>query len=111
RPAATASSAGHDGRRVLHEDYGGTTTVVRATVLRAAECPDPLAEEGQYTLRYAIRPDAGVAEAIDMGEGLNQAARTLERGEELAPLASLAEGSSARIQTLKLAEDRSGDVI
>ena len=108
---ANDSSYGHDVRRVLREDDGGTTTVVRATVLRAAEFPDPLAEEGQYTLRYAIRPDAGVAEAIDMGEGLNQAARTLERGEELAPLASLAEGSSARIQTLKLAEDRSGDVI
>ncbi|MFC0672385.1 alpha-mannosidase [Brachybacterium hainanense] len=107
---ANDSSYGHDVRRVLREDDGGTTTVVRATVLRAATFPDPLAEEGTYTLRYAIRPDAGVAEAIDMGEGLGQTVRTVRRREDLAPLAAL-DGGSARIQTVKLAEDRSGDVI
>ena len=62
---ANDSSYGHDVRRVLRGKNGaGTTTVLRATVLRAAEFPDPLAEEGEYTVRYAIRPQAwrGVAD-------------------------------------------------
>ena len=104
------SSYGHDVRRVLRENGGGTTTVVRSTVLRAAEFPDPKAEEDSYSLRYAIRPDAGIAEAIDMGEALNQAERTVRRSTPLAPVAELAE-SSARIQTVKAAEDRSGDLV
>ncbi|ATG55307.1 alpha-mannosidase [Brachybacterium ginsengisoli] len=113
---ANDSSYGHDVRRVLREDDGGTTTVVRATVLRAAEFPDPSAEEGVYSLRYAIQPEAGVAAAIDLGEELNQAPRVLVRDEPLAPLAALeavraGQDHSARIQTLKLAEDRSGDLV
>jgi alpha-mannosidase len=104
------SSYGHDVRRVLRENGAGTTTVVRATVLRAAEFPDPKAEEDRYSLRYAIRPDAGIADAIDMGEALNQAERTLRRSTPLAPVADL-DGSSARIQTVKAAEDRSGDLV
>ncbi|MGO2823962.1 alpha-mannosidase [Brachybacterium alimentarium] len=108
---ANDSSYGHDVRRVLRGKNGaGTTTVLRATVLRAAEFPDPLAEEGEYTVRYAIRPQAGVADAIDMGEALNQAERTLHRSAPLEPLATLEE-SSARIQTVKRAEDRSGDLL
>ncbi|ASK66647.1 alpha-mannosidase [Brachybacterium avium] len=111
---ANDSSYGHDVRRVLREDDGGTTTVVRATVLRAAEFPDPLAEEGQYSLQYAIRPDAGLGDAVDLGEELNQPQRRLRRAEELAPVAQLVadgEESSARIQTIKLAEDRSQDLV
>ncbi|APX33607.1 alpha-mannosidase [Brachybacterium sp. P6-10-X1] len=107
---ANDSSYGHDVRRVLREKGSGTTTVVRATVLRAAEFPDPLAEEGSYALRYAIRPQAEIADAIDLGEGLNQAERTVRRREPLDPVASLETGS-ARIQTVKSAEDRSGDLL
>src|SRR5699024_6295105 len=46
---ANDSSYGHDVRRAQHgrTDHGGGAAVVRATVLRAAEFPDPLAEEGQ----------------------------------------------------------------
>ena len=112
---ANDSSYGHDVRRVLREDDGGTTTVVRATVLRAAEFPDPQAEEGQYSLRYAIRPEADHGDAVDLGEELNQPLRPVQRAEELAPVAQLvgADGGagSARIQTVKLAEDRSGDLV
>src|SRR5699024_3814547 len=56
---ANDSSYGHDVRRVLREDDGGTTTVVRATVLREAEFPDPLAEEGQYSPRSVPRLTTG----------------------------------------------------
>src|SRR5699024_8875703 len=77
--------------------------------------PDPLAEEGQYSLRYAIRPDSGLGEAVTLGEELNQPLRRLRRAEELEPVARLvASGGaagSARIQTVKLAEDRSGDLV
>lgn len=107
---ANDSSYGHDVRRVLREDDGGTTTVVRATVIRAAEFPDPRAEEGRYTMRYALRPDASIDDAIDLGEDLNQVPRTLARDEDLSPVAEVVDGC-ARIQTVKLAEDRSGDLV
>ena len=107
---ANDSSYGHDVRRVLREEDGGTTTVVRATVIRAAEFPDPSAEEGEYRVRYAIRPDASVDDAIDLGEQLNTVERTLTRAEDLAPVAQVV-GGRARIQTVKLAEDRSGDLV
>ena len=107
---ANDSTYGHDVRRVLRAEDGGTTTVVRETVIRAAIFPDPAAEEGQYRMRYAIRPAASVADAIDLGEALNLAQRTVRRSSELAPVAQVVEGA-ARIQTVKLAEDRSGDLI
>lgn len=107
---ANDSSYGHDVRRVLREDDGGTTTVVRATVIRAAEFPDPAAEEGLYTMRFALRPEAEVQDAVDLGERLNQAPRTLTRATALEPVAAVETGG-ARIQTVKLAEDRSGDLV
>ncbi|MGP9695064.1 alpha-mannosidase [Brachybacterium sp. AOP25-B2-12] len=107
---ANDASYGHDVRRVLRADDGGTTTVVRATVIRAAEFPDPAAEEGEYTLRYAIRPDASVDDAIDLGESLHHVERSVRRTEDLAPVAQVTEGR-ARIQTVKLAEDRSEDLV
>ncbi|WP_163542115.1 alpha-mannosidase [Occultella kanbiaonis] len=105
---ANDSSYGHDVRHVVRESDGGTTTIVRATAIRAAEFPDPRAEEGTYRLRYALRPDAGIAEAIDLGEALNRSERTVAG--EVAAVATLSEGS-ARIQTVKLAEDASGDLV
>ncbi len=105
---ANDSSYGHDVRHHVREEDGGTTTTVRATVIRAAQFPDPRAEEGRYRMRYALRPDAGVAEAIDLGEALNQAPRQVAGA--VTPVATLSEGS-ARIQTVKLAEDRSGDLV
>ncbi|MCS6711806.1 hypothetical protein JSY14_07140 [Brachybacterium sp. EF45031] len=68
------------------------------------------ADEGRYRLRYAIRPDAGIDEAIDLGEALNLAARTLPAGAAVEPVAQVLEGA-ARVQTVKLAEDRSGDLV
>ena len=112
---ANDSSYGHDVRRVLREDDGGTTTIVRATVIRAAEFPDPAAEEGTYRLRYAVRPDAGICEAIDLGEQLNLVPRSVPGGVEVPPLAEVtgtgSGPSSARMTTVKLAEDGSGDVV
>ena len=110
---ANDSSYGHDARRLLRED-GGTTTVVRATVIRAAMFPDPTAEEGRHRLRYAVKPSATIAQAIQLGEDLNQTARTVPGGTELQPLAVVSGGegeTTARVQTVKLAEDGSGDVI
>lgn len=99
-------------RRCLRESDGGTTTIVRATVIRAAEFPDPRAEEGQYRMRYSLVPGASIAEAIDEGTRLNQVPRDVDEGLVGEALARIeGEGTSLRIQTLKLAEDQSGDVI
>jgi alpha-mannosidase len=105
---ANDSTYGHDVRRVLREEDGGTTTVVRETVIRAAEFPDPSAEEGAFTLRYAVRPGASVATAVDLGEELNAPLAPKER---IAAPAEIREGSSARVSAIKLADDRSGDLV
>ena len=109
---ANDSSYGHDVRRCLRESDGGTTTIVRATVIRAAEFPDPRAEEGQYRMRYSLVPGASIADAIDEGTRLNQAPRDVDQDLVDAALARIeGEGTSLRLQTLKLAEDQSGDLI
>lgn len=109
---ANDSSYGHDVRRCLRESDGGTTTIVRATVIRAAEFPDPRAEEGEYRMRYSLVPGASIADAIDEGTRLNQAPRDVDQDLVDAALARIeGEGTSLRLQTLKLAEDQSGDVI
>lgn len=107
------SSYGHVARRYLRNDDGGTTTVVRATVIRAAEFPDPRAEEGHYTMRYSLVPGASIAESITEAERLNGAVYEVDAGLIKSNLVSVGPvgETSLRLATVKLAEDRSGDVI
>lgn len=110
---ANDSTYGHDVLRTLREADGGTTTTARLTLVRAPEFPDPGADHGQYTLRVAVRPGAGIAEAIEEGYRLN-----LPEREVSAPVAATAssplvavDAPSVLVETVKLAEDRSGDLV
>ncbi|MGO3312683.1 MAG: glycoside hydrolase family 38 C-terminal domain-containing protein, partial [Brachybacterium tyrofermentans] len=110
---ANDSTYGHDVLRTLREADGGTTTTTRLTLVRAPEFPDPGADHGRYTLRVAVRPGAGIAEAIEEGYRLNLPERAVSAAVATtasAPLVTV-DASSVLVETVKLAEDRSGDLV
>ncbi|MFJ2661792.1 alpha-mannosidase [Arthrobacter koreensis] len=108
---ANDSTYGYDITRTGSRD-AGTGTLLRASLLRAPLFPDPGADQGVHRLRFSLRPDATVAEAVLEGYRLNFPLRSVhEAGAgSVAPLAVLAPGS-VLVETVKLADDRSGDVV
>jgi len=95
---------GHDVTR-----EGGVTTV-RLSLLRAPRCPDPRADQGIHRMTYAIVPGASIADAIAEGYALNLPLRVSTGGSAEA-VRSLVEVEGATVEAVKLADDRSGDVI
>ncbi|MFC7375314.1 alpha-mannosidase [Brachybacterium sp. GCM10030267] len=110
---ANDSTYGHDVLRTVREDDGGTTTTTRLTLVRAPEYPDPGADHGTYTLRVAVRPGAGIREAIEEGYRINLPERFLGGAGAPAAAAPLVavDSPSVLMETVKLAEDRSGDLV
>jgi alpha-mannosidase len=103
---ANDATYGHDITR--HERAGGGTySLVRQTLLRAPLFPDPEADQGEHTLRSSI-VIGGVDAAIEAGYRLNlplrPAAATVE------PLVA-SSSAGVVVETVKLAEDGSGDVV
>lgn len=107
---ANDSTYGHDTTRCARED-GGTTTTVRLSVVRGPRCPDPEADQGRHTLSYALVPGAGIAEAVQAGHEVNLPLRVLDGPAQLPPAPVTVTGDGATLETVKLAEDGSGDVI
>ncbi|PWH07609.1 alpha-mannosidase [Brachybacterium endophyticum] len=110
---ANDSTYGHDVLRTVREADGGTTTTVRATLVRSPEFPDPGADHGIYSLRFALRPGADTADAIAEGYRTNLPERVVPGGvaRAAAPLARIEGAPGVLIETVKLAEDRSGDLV
>lgn len=108
---ANDSTYGYDISRTGSRD-AGTGTLLRASLLRAPLFPDPGADQGRHTFRFSLRPDATVAEAVQDGYRLNLPLRTLSAAGagSVPPLAVLTPGS-VLVETAKLADDRSGDVV
>ena len=108
---ANDSTYGYDISRTGSRD-AGTGTLLRASLLRAPLFPDPGADQGRHRFRFSLRPDATVAEAVQEGYRLNLPLRTVRASDagSVAPLAVLAPGS-VLVETVKLADDRSGDVV
>ncbi|WP_372983758.1 alpha-mannosidase [Microbacterium sp.] len=107
---ANDSTYGHDITR--HErDGGGTFSLVRQTLLKAPLFPDPEADQGEHTMRSSVVV-GGIPEAIRHGYRLNLPLRQLEGVDEVAfsPLVT-SDSDAILIETVKLAEDRSGDVV
>jgi alpha-mannosidase len=101
---------GHDVTRTTRPD-GGTTTTARYSVVRAPRSPDPEADQGRHRIAYALLPGATVADAVAGGYALNLPLRvTAGSGPATTPLVSV-EGDAASIEAVKLADDRSGDVV
>jgi alpha-mannosidase len=106
----TDSTYGHDIRRTTRED-GGTTTIVRLTLLRAPRCPDPEADQGSHTMTYALSPGATVADAVAEGYALNLPLVCRNGGAEPLPSLLDVDNPAVVVEAVKLAEDRSGDVV
>ena len=103
---ANDSTYGHDITR--HEsEGGGTYSLVRQTLLRAPLFPDPEADQGEHTLRSSIVV-GGVDAAIEAGYRLNLPARPAAAAVE--PLV-VSWSPAVVVETVKLAEDGSGDVV
>ncbi|MGO2745213.1 alpha-mannosidase [Microbacterium sp.] len=106
---ANDATYGHDITRASR-DGGGTVTNVRLSLLRAPLYPDPEADQGEHTFRVSIRPDATIADAVREGYRLNLPAREVSGAQAVEPLLSVS-SDAVVIEAVKLAEDRSGDVI
>ena len=106
---ANDSTYGHDITRTPRAG-GGTATTVRLSLLRAPLYPDPEADQGEHTFRVSVRPGATIADAVQEGYRLNLPLREITGAGPVAPLIEVS-SDAVVIEAVKLAEDRSGDVI
>jgi alpha-mannosidase len=106
---ANDTTYGHDVTRTTRED-GGTTTTARYSLVRAPRSPDPEADQGAHHMSHTLLPGATIADAVAGGYALNLPLRVTPGGADLAPLVSV-DGDAASVEAVKLADDRSGDVV
>jgi alpha-mannosidase len=104
---ANDSTYGHDITR-RQRLGGGTTTLVRQSLLRAPLFPDPEADQGAHVLRSSLTVGAEIADAVAAGYALNLPLRLAPASIE--PLV-VVDGDGVLVESVKLAEDRSGDVV
>ncbi|WP_374119496.1 glycoside hydrolase family 38 C-terminal domain-containing protein [Streptomyces sp. RKAG290] len=103
------SSYGHDVTRDVRPD-GGTTTTARISLLRAPLFPDPDSVRGEHRLRYALVLGADVQDAVREGYHFNLPERAVPGSAVVDPLVRV-DGEGVVIEAVKLADDRSGDVV
>lgn len=102
------STYGHDVSRHLGPN-GSSFSTVRLSLLRGPRFPDPQTDQGQHTLTYAFVPGTHLSETLRAAYDLNLPARR-RPGSAVEPLISSG-SDSVVIEAIKLADDRSGDVI
>ncbi|MGW7418452.1 glycoside hydrolase family 38 C-terminal domain-containing protein, partial [Streptomyces sp. NPDC054863] len=109
----TDSTYGHDVTRTVRDGDdgdGGTTTTLRASLLRAPRFPDPETDQGVHRFRHSLVPGATIGDAVREGYRVNLPERALTGAGEVSPLVTV--GDDAVVVTaLKLADDGSGDVV
>ncbi|MFJ2759677.1 alpha-mannosidase [Nocardioides sp. NPDC087217] len=86
------------------------TTEVRLSLLRAPRFPDPETDQGVQTHRYGLVIGASVEAATEAGAALNTPARPVSGAREVAPLVTVS-GEGLVVSSVKLAADRSGDLV
>lgn len=101
------STYGHDVTRNPHES--GLATTVRLTLLRAPHSPDPETDLGTHRFRYALAPGAEVTDAVRAGLALNLPLRAAVA--PVVPSLITTGHPAVTVESVKLAEDRSGDVV
>ncbi|MZD08708.1 alpha-mannosidase, partial [Streptomyces sp. SID5785] len=100
---------GHDVTRTVRAD-GGTTTTVRASLLRAPRYPDPETDQGVHVFRHALVPGAAIGDAVREGHRAHLPERRVTGGPDVAPLVTVGEDAVV-VSAVKLADDRSGDLV
>ncbi|MGW1621480.1 alpha-mannosidase [Streptomyces sp. NPDC002172] len=105
------STYGHDVTRSVRTDGDkGTTTTVRASLLRAPRFPDPETDQGLHRFRHALVPGAGIGDAVREGWRINLPERRVTGADDVAPLVTV-DNDAVVITAVKLADDGSGDVV
>ena len=89
----------------------GRSPTVRLSLLRAPLYPDPDADQGHARLPTSLVPGADIADAPSgRATRLNLPLRTVPGSREVAPIVTVS-NPAVVVEAVKLAEDRSGDVI
>ncbi|MEU0569961.1 glycoside hydrolase family 38 C-terminal domain-containing protein, partial [Nonomuraea sp. NPDC005983] len=101
---------GHDVTRTVRASDSGTTTTVRASLLRAPRFPDPETDQGVHRFRHALVPGATIGDAVREGYFINLPERRVPGDAEVAPLVTV-EDDAVVVTAVKLADDESGDVV
>lgn len=99
---------GYDTSREVDGD--DVTTTVRLSMLRAPRFPDPDTDHGRHEIEVGLVIGADAEIATAEGIRLNAPAHVVRGANEVEPLVS-ATGSGIVVSSVKLADDRSGDVI
>ncbi|MGQ7312306.1 alpha-mannosidase [Microbacterium arabinogalactanolyticum] len=99
---------GYDTSREVDGD--DVTTTVRLSLLRAPRFPDPDTDHGRHEIEVGLVIGADAEIATAEGIRLNAPAHVVRGANEVEPLVS-ATGSGIVVSSVKLADDRSGDVI
>ncbi|MFN8158423.1 MAG: glycoside hydrolase family 38 C-terminal domain-containing protein [Candidatus Nanopelagicales bacterium] len=90
---------------------GGTTTTLRTSLLRSPAYPDPTADRGRHVQRFALLVGADLEAATRAGHAMR---RSLVPGAtdelDIEPVVS-ATGTGVVVDAVKLADDRSGDLV
>ena len=110
----TDSTYGHDVSRAVGSD-GARVTTVRLTLLRSPNGPDPSADAGLHEFTYALAPGdvpATIREAYALNLPLRLVPATADGAAAPPPaLVGVYSEQGALVEAVKLADDRSGDVI
>ncbi|MEV6423645.1 glycoside hydrolase family 38 C-terminal domain-containing protein [Streptomyces sp. NPDC051662] len=104
---------GHDVTRTVRTGPdAGTTTTVRASLLRAPRYPDPETDQGVHRFRHALVPGATIGDAVREGHRANLPERrvTGSAAAAVAPLVTT-DNDAVVVSAVKLADDRSGDLV
>ncbi|SEF53610.1 alpha-mannosidase [Actinacidiphila yanglinensis] len=109
---ANDSTYGHDVTRSVRTGGDrGTTTTVRASLLRAPRFPDPETDQGVHRFRHALAPGAAIGDAVREGFRANLPERRVAgTAADVAPLVTVDEDAVV-VSAVKLADDRSGDLV
>lgn len=104
------STYGHDVTRSPLSSGSAYMTQIRQTLVRGPLYPDPESDQGKHVFRTRLAIGM-VDEAIEAAYDMDTPLRVVRgAAQEVTPLARV-EGDGVILHTVKLAEDRSGDVI
>ncbi|MRG58768.1 alpha-mannosidase [Agromyces sp. CFH 90414] len=108
---SNAATYGHDITRGVGMS-GEVETEVRLTLVRAANSPDPQQDAGHHSFAYAVHPGASIADVVSSGYEQNLPLRVPASPAAVQDWSFLSSSESGvRIEAIKLADDRSGDVV
>ncbi len=93
---------------VRARDTGGVD--VGVSLLRGSRFPDPDQDRGRHEFRFTIAAPASIRDAVALGYRLGMPVVPVTGGAEVPPLVTV-ESGAIMLETVKLAEDGSGDVV